>query len=108
MEKFGGKYGYYLGFLLDKINSFIKDSKNYKEPLHIISLLKENRGYINSEVIGLIVEILENCDDQESVSSALFLVGQLVVWGDIEAILMITYSNVIENLANKYLPRREK
>ena len=61
-------------------------------------MLKHGSYHINFDVLALCVDVLETNDNLIQKTNALHLISEMISWGDIEALLLVNYSGLIENI----------
>lgn len=108
IHDFHRDHSHYVHYFVEKTTMMIKGMCDKHDHMNILNLLKDNRGYLNSEVLGLAVEFLEKGLKTEHKIMALFIINHLVIHADIEVIMMMNYSDVFENMAEKIEKKNTK
>ena len=75
----------------------LKDGK-VNEKCNLKTMLKNGSYHINFDVLALCVDILETNDNIAQKANALHLISEMISWGDVEALLLVNYSGLIENI----------
>jgi hypothetical protein len=85
---------------MKKLEDFIFNSKANRagEALDFKLLFKKGDAYLTSEAVARLAEIIDFTDEFNIKAKALALLNQLILWGDVEAVITVNYTEYFDKI----------